>query len=167
MNDPRFEELHSEAACLRLIHAYGRAVDWQDRQALEVLFWPDARIDLGFFRGSGSEAIQYLIPNPPGSKRRFHASSNTVLKIDGDRALGDSCCITHAITSDDADCDSWHLFFGRYLDCFEQRGAEWRFAERTFVLNGFHTGAYNEPAFLDGVTRVDGFTPDHPQFRFR
>lgn len=167
MNDPRIEQLLDEADCRRLVNAYGRAVDWQDRATLETLFWPEARIDLGFFAGDGAAAVEFLLANAARSDRRFHASSNTVLKIDGERAFGDSCCITYAVAPDGSGGDGWHLFFGRYLDRFERRGGEWRFAERTFVLDGFHTGAYAEPDILGEVIRASGFTPEHPRFRFR
>ena len=165
--DEALDRLLAEAACTRLLHAYGRAIDWQDRAGLEKLFWPDANIDLGFFTGDAAQAIDFLMANAARSERRFHATSNSVLRVEGDVALADSCCITHAVGSDGAGGTSCQLFLGRYLDRFEKRGGEWRFAERLFVMNGYHADGYAEALFLEGVLRADGFQPDHTLFRFR
>jgi len=159
--------LVAEADCMRLLHSYGRAIDWQDAEGLRGLFWPDAVIDLGFFKGSGEEAASFLMENAARSGRRFHSTTNIVLHVDGATALADSCCTTHAVGADGSGGLAWQLFFGRYLDRLERRGAEWRFAERSFVLNGFHQGACDEPTVLDGVARAASFDPGHPLFRFR
>lgn len=167
MSETSIAHLLAEAACTRLLHAYGRAIDWQDRHGLAGLFWADATIDLGFFRGNGAEAVDFLLANAARSLRRFHATSNIVLDVDGDVALADSCCITHAVGDDGSGGLAWQLFFGRYLDRLDRRGDEWRFAERRFVLNSFEAGACSEPSKLAAVVRADHFTPDHPSFRFR
>jgi len=159
--------LLAEADCTRLLHAYGRAVDWQDGEGLAALFWPDAIIDLGFFKGNGAETTALLLANAALSQRRFHATSNILLSIDGDTALGDSCCITHAVGDDGAGGQVWQLFYGRYLDRLERRAGEWRFAERTFLLNAHHAGLCDESPLLASVPRADQLQPDHPFFRFR
>jgi hypothetical protein len=161
------DRIRAELECTRLLHAYGRAIDWQDRDGLADLFWPDARIDLGFFAGEGAEAVDFLLANAARSQRRFHATSNIVLRIDGASVLADSCCITHAVGEAEAGTQRWQLFLGRYLDRLERRDGDWRFAERRFLLNGYHDGPLNEPSMLAGVPRADALTPDHPLFRFR
>lgn len=161
------ERIVAEQECTRLLHAYGRAIDWQDREGLAILFWPDARIDLGFFAGDGAETVEFLLANAARSRRRFHATSNVALRINGDIAFADSCCITHAVGEAETGSQDWQLFMGRYLDRFARRDSEWRFAERRFLLNGYHTGSLAEPSMLAGVPRADALTPDHPLFRFR
>ena len=160
------ERIRAELDCTRLLHAYGRAVDWQDRDGLAGLFWPDARIDLGFFTGGGAEAIEFLLANAARSQRRFHATSNIMLRIDGASAFADSCCMTHAVGELEAGGLGWQLFIGRYIDRIERRGDQWRFAERRFLLNGYHEGALDEPSLLATVQRAAELTPDHPLFRF-
>ena len=160
------ERIAAERECMRILHAYGRAIDWQDRDGLGCLFWPDAVIDLGFFRGNGPEATAFLLANAARSQRRFHATSNIVLRVDRATAMADSCCITHAVGSEEG-TPAWQLFFGRYLDRLERRGGEWRLAERRFLLNGYHAGVLDEPSPLAPVPRADALTPEHPLFRFR
>lgn len=162
VGDGAWERFSIEMACTRLLHAYGRAIDWQDRAGLACLFWPDALVDLGFFKGNGVEAVDFLLANAAQSERRFHATSNIMLHVDGASVLADSCCTTHATGA-----GNWQLFFGRYLDRLECRDGEWRFAERRFLLNFYHQGTLDEPPPLAAVQRADGLTPDHPLFRFR
>jgi hypothetical protein len=167
MHIASIERLLAEAECTRLLHAYGRAIDWQDHEGLARLFWPDALIDLGFFKGNGEEITTFLLANAARSERRFHATSNILLRIEGDGAQADSCSITHAVGDDGAGGLGWQIFFGRYLDRLERRAGEWRFAERRFLLNAHHEGACTEAPLLAAVPRADQFTPDHPMFRFR
>lgn len=161
------ESLRAERDCIRLLHAYGRAIDWQDRHGLAELFWPEARIDLGFFQGDGSQAVEFLLANAARSQRRFHATSNILLRIEGASAFADSCCMTHAVGPSEAGTPGWQFFLGRYLDRLERRDREWRFIERRFVLNGYHEGSLEEPSILAEVQRADALTPDNPLFRFR
>ena len=161
------DRICAELACTRLLHAYGRAVDWQDRDGLANLFWPDAQVDLGFFSGSGAQAVEFLLANAARSQRRFHATSNILLQIEGAVALADSCCITHAVGDAEGGAQGWQLFLGRYLDRLERRDGEWRFAERRFLLNGYHAGPLDEPSVLGGVPRASALTADNPLFRFR
>jgi hypothetical protein len=167
MTESELARLVAESDCTRLIHCYGRAIDWRDGEGLRRLFWPDAVIDLGFFKGNAEEAVGFLLENAARSERRFHSTTNIVLHINGDSAFADSCCTTHAVGDDGSGALVWQLFFGRYLDRLERRGNEWRFVERTFVLNGFHHGAIDEPSFLDGVGRAAHLDSSHPLFRFR
>jgi len=167
MTQPLLERLEAEAACLRLLHAYGRAVDWQDETGLTELFWPDAQVDLGFFKGTGPEAVAFLMANAAASERRFHATSNAVLDIAGDQAQADSCCITHAVGADEQGLHGWQIFFGRYLDRLERRNGEWRFAERRFVLNFHHSGRDAESPLLAAVPRAARLDPQNLLFRFR
>lgn len=167
MTQALLDRIEAEAACTRLLHAYGRTVDWQDEAGLAQLFWPDASIDLGFFKGNAAEAVAFLMANAATSERRFHATSNTLFDITSDQALADSCCITHAVSAGENGQHDWQVFFGRYLDRFERRGGEWRFAERRFLLNFHHTGRDAESPLLAAVPRAAQLDPENSLFRFR
>lgn len=167
VDDDKLELLLAETACLRLIHRYGRAIDWQDGAELSALFWPDARVDLGFFSGDAAGAVAFLLDNAALSDRRFHLTANSVLHVAGERADADSCAITQAVGTG-ADGETFQqLFFGRYLDRFERRADEWRFAERRYLLHGHQAGPLVESLLLAGVARAEGLNPGHPLFRSR
>ncbi|MEP7349590.1 MAG: nuclear transport factor 2 family protein [Sphingorhabdus sp.] len=164
MNDHALQRLLDEAACTKILKRYGHAVDWLDSAGLEKLFWLDAEIDLGFFKGSGMEAPGFLITNARLSLRRCHITTNILIKVSGDTAQSESSAITHAISTNPQQGLDMHLFYGRYLDVFECRDGEWRMAARRYLLHSYSVQPYAEDPALSAVRKAEGFGLDHPQF---
>lgn len=162
------QRLLDEADCRALLMRYGPAIDWRDRPALEQLFWPDAEVDLGVFKGSGAEAPAFLIENANQSRRRWHLTSGLSLRIDGDTAYAESYAMTHAVTDGAPDGGAelaTHLFVGRYLDRLERRSGEWRIAERRYLLHGYVNEPYADNPALAAMTKADDLSPASPLFR--
>jgi len=159
------QRLLDEADCRAVLMAYGRAVDWRDRAALEALFWPDARVDLGFFKGGGADAPAFLVENAGRSLRRCHMTINVNLRLEGDVARADSCAITHAVSETAEHGLLRHLFLGRYLDRLERRGGRWRIAARFYLLQGASSEPYAEDPALAPLAKADDLGPAHPLFR--
>jgi hypothetical protein len=157
--------LVDEAACRAVLMRYGRAVDWRDLAGLEALFWPDAEVDLGFFKGTGAEAPAFLVENAGRSLRRLHITANSSVSVDGDAAHAESCAITHALSGSALQEAQTHLFIGRYLDRLERRGSEWRIAWRLYLLHSVQTQAYAEPEALGALSKADALGPGHPLFQ--
>src|SRR5271165_616628 len=130
------QRLVDEADCRALLMRYGPAVDWKDRAALDLIFWPDAEVDLGFYKGDGAGAAAFLIQNANRSRRRCHITTSVSLRLDGDAAHAQSSALTHAVTGESEGALIWVLFVGRYLDRLERRGAQWRIASRRYLLHG-------------------------------
>jgi hypothetical protein len=158
VNDAAVQRLMDENACAGLLARYGQAVDRLDVVALERLFWPDATIDLGFFKGSGQQAADFLVTNGRLSLRRCHVTCNSVFEFAGASVNADSCAITHAISSDGVCGMLRHVFFGRYLDRIERRGGEWRLAARRHQLHSYTVAPYAEDPTLVAMaaTEIDG-----------
>lgn len=152
MTDPALRQLLDTTACADLLARYGQAVDHLDRTALERLFWPDAKVDLGFFKGNGSQAADFLIANGHLSLRRSHVTCNSVFDFASDAVVADSCAITHAISADDSGGMVRHVFLGRYRDRFVQREGEWRFAARRYELHDYTAAAYAEDPALTAMS---------------
>ena len=160
MDAGALQRLVDEADCRALLMRYGPAVDWRDRAALETLFWPDATIDLGVFKGSGAEAPDFLITG--ASLRRLHITTSVSLRLDGDGGEAESCAITHAITGGPEVGMASHLYLGRYLDLLERRAGEWRIASRLYVLHGQVSDAYLESPALAAMTKADSLSSGRP-----
>ena len=162
------QKLLDEAACQRVLSRYGPAVDWRDGATLASLFWPDAEVDLGVFKGNGAATPAFLLENAARSLRRCHITTNISLHVAGNRAEAESCAITHAITetpSENAGSERFvHVFIGRYLDRLERRGDEWRIAARCYLLHGATTEPYAENPLLNAMTKADALSPLHPYF---
>jgi len=158
------QRLLDEADCRALILRYGPAVDWRDRAVLETLFWPDAEVDLGVFKGRGSEAPDFLMQNTSHSLRRWHVTSSLSLRVEGGCAYAESCAMTHAITGGGEAGMMSHMFIGRYLDRLERRQAEWRIASRRYLLHHQVSEDYVENPAFDGMSKADDLSPAHPFF---
>src|SRR4051812_49259220 len=148
------QRLVDEADCRALLMRYGPAVDWQDRAGLETIFWPDGDVDLGVFKGKGSEAPAFLLQNAGQSLRRCHITTSLSLRLDGDSAHAESCAITHAVTGGGEAGLVTHLFVGRYLDRLERRRGEWRIASRRYLLHGAVSEAYLESPALASMSKA-------------
>ncbi|MCP4195967.1 MAG: nuclear transport factor 2 family protein, partial [Proteobacteria bacterium] len=53
--ESQLQELLDRKACEDVLLRYGRTLDWLDGAGQQACFWPDAEIDYGFFKGSGTD----------------------------------------------------------------------------------------------------------------
>jgi len=164
MHEFEHDALAARAACIDVLMRYGRAIDWLDHPALERVFWPDAAIDLGYFKGSGAEAPGFLVPHAAGMRRRCHITTNTVLDIAGDDARADSCALTFSVVEGADGTRSAHRFTGRYLDRLSRRAGEWRLAARRYLLHSAIMEPYAGDPDVPGLANTDGMSPAHPLF---
>jgi len=169
MSTPDIQELQQRAAIEDVLTRYCRALDWLDAESLEEVFWPDAEIDYGFFRGSGEAFVPFLLEVETRAARRWHASLNSAVRIDGDRAEVESYGLAQGTAAhEDRLTDT--VFAGRYLDVFECREGEWRIARRKFVLDWTHSfpsgvGPFRAPGAAMKLHVLDVRESGHPEYR--
>jgi hypothetical protein len=89
----RIDRLERELARQRDLEAindvlwrYARALDWLDDDLLATVFYDDAEIDYGFFRGNGRDFRTELMKLEHTIGRRWHLSVQTKIDLDGDSA---------------------------------------------------------------------------------
>lgn len=110
---------------------YSRALDWLDDAAADLVFWDDAEIDYGFFKGNGRAFKPVLMQIERSMGRRWHFTSQVKIALSGDVAEVESYNLTIACESASADRDTPLLqFFGLYLDRVERREGRWAIARR-------------------------------------
>jgi SnoaL-like domain len=163
--DELLRRILDESACRAVLARYGAALDWQDRQALEAVFWPDADIDYGFFKGTAADFIPVLLHIATLSLRRFHMMSGERLLINGASADAECYLLTQAISQDSAGVQTASVFYGRCLDRLERRHDEWRIARRVYLQHGAYAGPYIEDKMLKDMLNADGLNTEHPLFR--
>ncbi len=134
------DELH------RLVHAYCRAVDRADYDALRDLYHPDASDSHGSFSAGGvDEFIAQLRAAEPYVLVSQHNVTTTNFVIDGDNARGEVYCLVfHTFAGPDQDVDV--IIGGRYLDEYTRRDGRWKFSRRTIVADWAYR---NEPSHID------------------
>jgi hypothetical protein len=165
-HDALLQRLADESACREVLVRYGIAIDWQDRESLASVFWPDADIDYGFFKGAGAELIDTLLGIATLSQRRFHMLGGERIRLKGATvAEAESYIITQAVSEDASRGQTASLFYGRFLDRLERRQFEWRIARRVYLQHGAFAGPYDENKLLGGMLNADGLNTEHPLFR--
>lgn len=133
--DKRLQVLLDKQEILELVHAYARAADRHDHEAMRALYHADARDDHGaFFKGLATEFIDQL-PQIQAPMLILHHNVTTVnIKVDGDYGEGEVYALAyHQVATDDEPLDL--LIGGRYLDKYAKRDGRWKFSERAVLAD--------------------------------
>lgn len=136
--DARLRALLDKQEITELIHAFARAADRHDHEAIRELYHPDALDDHGaFFKGLAMEFIDQL-PQIQEPMQILHHNVTTVnIKLESENshyAEAEVYALAyHQVASDGEPTDL--LIGGRYFDKYEKRGGVWKFSERAVVAD--------------------------------
>lgn len=146
---------------------YSRALDWIDPEMLEDVFFDDAEIDYGFFRGSGREFKPLLIDLQRSLGRRWHFTSQVKIKLKGDEAEVESYNL--AVASQDVEPKTGAQimqFHSVYIDRLARRDGKWGITYRKPLV---HSSAVVNEVKIEGEfgqnNQIGTASPDHPDFR--
>ena len=123
------------------MYLYSRGMDRADADLLREVFWPDATINGELFSGGPAEFIGFSVS--AGLKnwdRMMHLITNSVIRIDGDRAAAESCFYGYHVGHGDGRSEAPTgdlIICGRYLDRFAKRDDEWRISEKTILFDWY------------------------------
>ena len=160
-------ELLDKQTCIELVQRYSRALDWLDEAALNTVFWPDAQIDFGFFKGRGEDFIRRVMEVERSLTRRWHMTCDPLVRVSGDVAEGESYGLAAGIMVRDGRAVH-DIFGGRYLDQYTRREGVWRIARRTYIADwqrSFEVDATAENQLFTGLNWSDGFDASHTLYR--
>ncbi|MCZ8132377.1 MAG: nuclear transport factor 2 family protein [Steroidobacteraceae bacterium] len=154
------------AAIHEVLHRYARALDWLDDALLDTVFFDDAAIDYGFFRGSGREFRPLLMQVERTYGRRWHFTSQVEIHLAGDRADVRSYNLSVAsVPVSPVPPADLGMFYGWYVDRMEKREGRWGIAARKHLLLA---GTSVREIALDGpmavLNQVGEATPAHPDY---
>ena len=136
--EQQLQELLDRKACEDVLMRYGRTLDWLDEAGQESCFWPDAKVDYGFFQGSGEDWTPTVMPVEAASPRRWHVSTGVMVQVNGDTAKGESYGLTVASSENEEGELVDTMFGGRYLDELEKRDGQWRISTRSYIADWIH-----------------------------
>lgn len=135
------ETLIAKDAIRDLAARYMRGQDRLDRELQMATFWPDSTTDYGIFKGSGPDFVNFAQDLLTEHLANQHIIGQHLIEVEGDRAFGEVYYYAfHRIVQDGEPWDM--LICGRYVDRYEKRGGEWRFAHRSELVDW----ARKEPA---------------------
>jgi hypothetical protein len=113
-----------------------RGEDRRDAALIAASLWPDSITDYGVFKGSFDEYLAWVVPGAEAITNTQHVLGQTYVELAGDRARAETQVVSyHRVDMGEGEHDT--CIGGRYLDLFEQRGGEWRIAERTMLYDWY------------------------------
>jgi hypothetical protein len=130
-----------ELACL-----YSRGLDRLDRDLLRSVFFDDAYCEYGFINGSADEFTDYAINALTGHESNQHMIGNALFDLDGDEAFGEVYFNAYHKVKSDTGYDDI-IIAGRYLDRYEKRDGQWKFAYRSERVDWSRTQPTQDPYF--------------------
>jgi hypothetical protein len=156
----RLERFEDESAIANVLTDYSLALDWLDVDLLDSVFWDDATIDYGFFKGTGAEFKPILLGLESSFGRRWHFTSQLRIALAGNTAKVSSYNFSVATTSQAApDAAGLTGFFGYYVDRLEKREGRWAIASRKHLLvagtNWADMPIIGDLAALNGIGKAD------------
>lgn len=133
--EPALQEMLDEHALTKLVHAYCRAVDRGDIDALRDLYHHDAVDAHGAFStGSVEGFFEQLTASRPYLRAMQHHITTVNFAVEGNSAEGEIYNIAvHTLAGKERDVDL--VIGGRYLDKYEKRDGTWKLLERTIVTD--------------------------------
>lgn len=130
-------ELADRQAITDCIHLYARGMDRADAELLQEVFWEDAQITGELYSGGVEKFISFSVPaGLENWDRMMHMISNTIIRINGDRAASESYFYGYHVGHGGSSTGDL-IIAGRYLDRFEQRRGEWRHSEKTIMFDWY------------------------------
>ena len=127
-------ELADRHAITELLHYHSRALDRCDAELMKAVYWSDAEVDYGGFKGKAHDFAP-LVMQSLGAQYQLtqHRITNTVMaRVNTDQIHTESYCFAKHLAADGTE---EMLYTGRYLDQFSKREGAWKFQHRCVVMD--------------------------------
>ena len=157
------ERFRARDTILQQLSRYGRGQEWLDPSLMNEVFWEDAAIDFGFFKGVWRDYRPVLMKIEAGSDATFHLTASPQIEFESDDLAYVEC---YGLAGGRRAGDT-QIFGGRYFHTFTRRGGVWKSASCTYVMDWTmrQAGEAAPSEALAGLNRVTGRSPAHPLFR--
>ncbi|MFI1917840.1 nuclear transport factor 2 family protein [Nocardia sp. NPDC020380] len=141
-------EAADHLAIRELINAYAHCADRRDAKGQLALFTPDTHFVVYMDATSsvptqdlhGREALVPVFDNLNTYATTTHFNGQSTIALDGDgRGTGESYCLAHHLSFDDAGQRTLMIASIRYIDEFVKLDGEWFFAERRLMVDWTET----------------------------
>ncbi len=162
------EELLDREAIRDCIYRYCWATDRSDEELFGTIYWPEALDERGgAFKGTGAEAIKWILAQVAKFDRTEHLIGNIVIRIEGNRARTESYYRAYQRVLPEGGVTRENFVGGRYLDRWEKRNGEWRIIHRHGLMDWYRSFEQSEGADKGYVARTGGRgrrKPDDPVY---
>ncbi len=134
------DELANRLAITEILHSHCRGLDRSDADCLKGVYWPEAEVDYGAFKGSAHQFADLVIMAlTEHYESTQHSITNTLIQFEGDATAKTESYVTarHLIATGSDEM----VFSKRYLDRLERRGDCWKLIHRQVVMDWSRTHA--------------------------
>ncbi len=132
-------ELKDLLAREKIRDCIARVARGEDRRCAKLIaarYWPDSIIDLGVFAGPLEQYLTWVVSGSSAIPATQHVLGQSVIELRTDTALVETHVSSyHRVATGAEDRDA--VIGGRYLDRMEERGGEWRIAQRTMLYDWY------------------------------
>lgn len=136
MQELYIDELINREIIKDCILRYFHGIDRCDKKVISSVFWSDAIVDYGLFKGSCLDFIDNVIPHLEAMTRTQHIAGNILIRIDKNAALTETYLHAyHQISAVDSNSLEDIIMGGRYFDHLEKRNGEWRITNRLLIYD--------------------------------
>jgi hypothetical protein len=118
------------------INRLARGEDRRDAELIRASYWPDSTTDYGVFAGNFDQYLAWVVPGSSAIPVTQHVLGQSIIDLEGDEGRAETHVTSyHRVNMGTEERDI--VIGGRYLDRVEQRGGEWRIAQRTMLYDWF------------------------------
>ena len=137
MDEVAIRRLADKDAIRDVLYTYCRALDRMDRTLASTVWHPGATAHYdGIYEGTGEGFLDWVWKSHAAMERHSHQITNTLIRVDGDRAVSEAYVTVVLWTLPYADGRQRELVGrGRYIDRFERRDGVWAIAHRLHLLD--------------------------------
>lgn len=130
------DELMAKEAIREQIHNYARGLDRMDKQLARQVWHPDGTADyLGVYKGTGAGFIDYVWGVHSKMIGHTHQMTNTIIKVDGDKAVSETYVIATLRSEPTPASTSTNAVQARYADRWSKRNGRWAIDHRLTVTD--------------------------------
>lgn len=156
--------LAAKDAVSQQIYRYGRGMEWLDADLLNDVFFQDAYIDFGFFRGLWRDFLPVLLDVESKPQSVFHFCGAPQMEIADDHTIYMEC---YGVAGERREGVTT-VFGSRYFHTFKKREDLWKSAKMVVMVD-WHlsqpTAALPGVDDLESLNTVKNRSSSNPLFR--
>ncbi len=114
---------------------YCRGIDRCDPVMVKSAYHPDAWDEHGSFKGNAWDFAEYATRSLRRYQATMHSTTNHSIDVadDGLTASGEIYTVAYHLRADPDGVQTVDVWWGRYIDQYEQRSGDWRISHRVCV----------------------------------